>query len=361
MLRGLFINNFKAKDSIYESGLMVYNCIKDSYTFSIDYKEVDADHREIDFGYDFYFFNYHPTTMGWLDTKNLKRDLGFVMTMILEVSPNDIFVLCPSTHFDLYCVIDPSFESTMNNVISFSRPLEKVNYTFNNVQHEIPVIGTFGFATKGKGFQHVVDAINCEFDRAILKINIPFGDFVPESEKYAKYLAEICKSRAKVGIQVDVTHDYMTKEELIKWCGNNTLNCFLYDRNMPGLSATTDQAIVSERPLSVSNNPTFRHITKYLPSYPDFKLKDSIEKSIPIVRKMKEAWSSENFKKKFEEVVIDFEGKFRKVSCLSKYQLPIKSRNIFYLFSSRIRKYSKYIWNFNFLQILNSFKSNEVI
>jgi len=27
-------------------------------------------------------------------------------------------------------------------------------------EKEIPVIGSFGFATKGKGFQHVVEAVN---------------------------------------------------------------------------------------------------------------------------------------------------------------------------------------------------------
>ena len=210
--------------------------------------------------------------------------------MVLEVAPNDPFVLCPSNHFNAYCVLDPTLKSKNKKVYPFPRPLEQIDFELPTAVNEIPVIGTFGFATKGKGFQHVVDAVNKEFDRAIIKINIPYGDFVPESKSYAEFLGKICKEKAKPGIEVKVSHDFMDKNDLIKWCSLNTLNCFLYDRNMPGLSATTDQAIVSEKPLAISENETFRHILEYLQPYPVFSLKDSIAKSAGIVKQMKEDW-----------------------------------------------------------------------
>src|SRR6185503_19426138 len=123
----------------------------------------------------------------------------------------------------------------------------------------------------------------------------PFGDFVPDSEKYANYLGELCKKVAGQDVNVVISHDYMTKQELIEWCGQNTLNCFLYDRNLPGLAATTDQAIVSGRPLSVSENDTFRHILAYIPPYPRLSLKESIENSIPMVKQMQYDWSPATF------------------------------------------------------------------
>jgi hypothetical protein len=95
----------------------------------------------------------------------------------------------------------------------------------------------------------------------------------------------------------------MSKEKLIYWCSENSLNCFLYDRNMPGLAATTDQAITSERPLSVSNNSTFRHVTSYLQPYPKLSLKGSIESSTPFVKKMKENWSAKSFQFLFEKML----------------------------------------------------------
>ncbi len=329
---------------------MVYQCLLLSDKIALDYCEIDVTNREISTGYDFYLFNYHPATMKWLDTKHLKRQLGFVGTIILEVAPGDPFVMCPSKDFSFYCALDPTLRSAQKNVYSFPRPLDKVNFILPELKNEIPVIGSFGFATKGKGFQHVVDAVNKEFDKAIIRINIPYGDFVPNSKEYAAFLGDICKQRAKPGIQVEVTHDFMSKEALIRWCASNTLNCFLYDRNMPGLAATTDQAIVSGRPLSVSDNDTFRHITAYLPAYPVFSLQDAIDKSIPILKKMQDDWSPEKFARQFDDIIrnnlakINEEAKF--VS--GKFILPLKNYNFMDTVNARWKKYTRRLKKLNF-------------
>ena len=118
-------------------------------------------------------------------------------------------------------------------------------------------------------------------------------------------MAELCKKVAKKGIEVIVTNEYMTKEELINWCSQNTLNCFLYNRNQPGLSATTDQAISSGRPLAISNNPTFRHIHPYIKPYPYQSLKESINHSQSQVLKIQNDWHPLNFARQFEKVLND--------------------------------------------------------
>jgi len=95
----------------------------------------------------------------------------------------------------------------------------------------------------------------------------------------------------------------MSKPELIQWCARNTLNCFLYDRSQTGLSATTDQAIVSGRPLAVSANETFRHLHEYLTPYPLRSLKESIAISGSEVAAMREAWAPRAFARKFEDLL----------------------------------------------------------
>ncbi|WP_394767236.1 hypothetical protein [Ferruginibacter sp.] len=361
-MKGLFINNKKAKDSIFESGRMVYQSLLLSNAYTLDYQEVDINDRVITTGYDFYFFNYHPATMRWLQTKKLQKQLGFVITMILEVADNDPFVMCPSKHFNFYCALDPTVTSKQKNLHAFPRPLEKIDFKLSIIDNPIPVIGSFGFATKGKGFQHVVEAVNKEFDKAIVKINIPHGDFVPESKQYACFLGELCKKKAKPGIEVQITYDFMSKEALINWCAANTLNCFLYDRNMPGLSATTDQAIVSGRPLSVSNNDTFRHITAYLPPYPIFSLKDSIQKSVPIVNKMAYDWQPKRFAGKFEGLLNQYQPiiKLQKKS-ITEYILPIKEYNIFDTLNHRINKYKRKFRKLNIRTLLTAKSKNEII
>jgi hypothetical protein len=112
----------------------------------------------------------------------------------------------------------------------------------------------------------------------------------------------------KPGIKVEISQSNFTNQELIDWCSQNTINCFLYNREHlfnSGLCATTDQAIMSERPLLVSKDRTFRHIHKYLNYYPNISIKEAIETTLDGVKKMKSEWSSENFKNKFENILFN--------------------------------------------------------
>ena len=323
---------------------MVYNCLKLSSKYKLDYIEITPDQRKIPLGYDFYFFNYHPNTMAWMDTSRLKNIPGIIITIVLEVLPGDPFVMCPDNHFHSYCVLDPTIKIHNKKVFAFPRPLEVVDSIKPYEKREIPVIGTFGFATKGKGFHHVVEAVNREFNEAVVRINIPYGDFVPESETYAKFLANICRKKAKEGIEVVVTHEYMSKEKLIDWCAQNTLNCFLYDRDIQGLAATTDQAIVSGRPLAVSKNDTFRHILMYLTPYPEITLSEAIEKSIPAVKQMQHDWSREIFAQRFEEMldILISRHPFKKQQD-GDYEIPLAKKGVIEFLQKRYRKYKRFL------------------
>ena len=323
---------------------MVFNCLKLSNKYTLDYIEISAEKREIPLGYDFYFFNYHPFTMAWMDTSVLKKVFGLVITMILEVLPDDPFVMCPDNHFHGYCVLDPTIRCRNKKVFGFPRPLETIDELLPYKENEIPIIGSFGFATKGKGFQHVVEAVNKEFDQAIVKINIPYGDFVPQSKEYADYIGDLCKKKAKPGIQVIITHLYMEKRALIDWCAQNTLNCFLYDRNLPGLAATTDQVIVSGRPLAVSQNDTFRHILAYLSPYPTISLRAAITESPRIIQQIKKDWSSQNFSVKFEEILLILLKKYPSKRGISgKFVLPELKNNLSEKIKKRYRKYKRFL------------------
>ena len=306
--RGIFVNAQKANCSIYESGVMVYQCLKLSDKYSLDYMEIDPHNLKLN-KYDFYFFNYHHATTNFIDTKTIRQLPGLTLATILETLPNNPFPLCPPGDFDIYCAIDPTMNVPDRRVYAFPRPLEVAEHITPYKETEIPVIGSFGFATPGKGFELVVDAVNREFDEAIVRINIPCSTYADDvtfklfKQKYSDYLSGLCKKVAKPGIKVIITNDFMNKNELIEWCGKNTLNCFFYDRNQPGLAATTDQAITSERPLLVSANETFRHIHKYIKPYPYQSLKEAIKFSRAAVLKMKEDWHPRRFAERFETVL----------------------------------------------------------
>ena len=311
--RGLFLNQEKANCSIYESGVMVFEALKLSERYELEYYELSpATVPGVGMHYDFYVFNYHHATMAWLDTKSVSKLPGVKLTFVLEMLPNQPFALCPPDDFDGYCVLDPTMNVDNSKVYGFPRPLEDAGRLEPYQDTGIPIIGSFGFGTAGKGFELVVDAVNREFRRAVVRINIPpatFADndtFKLHKMSYAQYLTDLCRKVAAPGIDVQVTYDFLSKQELINWCGENTLNCFLYHRDQPGLAATTDQAISSGRPLAVSANETFRHIHQYIRPYPFLSLREAIQTTAPAVKKMQEDWHPLNFGKRFESVLGDY-------------------------------------------------------
>lgn len=310
--RGLFLNSESAQCSIYESGRMAYDCFKISDRYQLDYQEIAQHNTQIG-AYDFYLFNYHHVTMGWLNTDSIRQLPGKKFTIVLETLPGDPFALCPPDVFDAYLALDPTMDLPDDSrVYAFPRPLESVPCLPPLREPEIPVIGTFGFATPGKGFERVVEAVNREFKQAIVRINIPratYADdatFVLHRANYASYLADLCRRVANPGIQIQVTNDFLSKEQLINWCAQNSLNCFLYHRDQPGLAATTDQAIASGRPLAVSANETFRHIHAYTKPYPFQSLRQSMQSSVSAVLQMQQDWAPQAFAQKFEGVLADF-------------------------------------------------------
>jgi glycosyltransferase involved in cell wall biosynthesis len=328
--RGVFINTAQASCSIFESGRMVYNCIRESEHHTLDYFSLDmldvaalagegrikplkpqAGMPEDPGEYDFWVFNWHFVTMAsHLDPESIRRLPGRKFTVVLELEPSDPLKLVPPGVFDGYIALDPSAPTT-NAIFPFPRPLEGDPRDPASPARAVPVIGSFGFGTPSKGFELLVEAANREFDRAVVRINIPYGTHVGPTDAfhgqdYAKYIAALCKRIAKPGIDVRFTYDYMSPEQLIDWCGDNDLNCFMYTRRQSGLSATTDQAIMSGRPLLTSSNDTFRHIHRYIPPYPVMGLREAIETTTPQVRKMQREWS----RNAFGETFLGMLGKF---------------------------------------------------
>ena len=338
ILRGLFLNTQKDVCSIYESGKMTFDCLVQSTNYSLDYIELGPQNREIELGYDFYLFNYHWVQMGWLDTKFIKQLPGFKATIVLEMSQNSPFDCVSNIDFDAYIVLDPTCKHFLTNVYAFPRPLEITHLASRYIEKAVPVIGTFGLSFSDKGFDEIVKAVNKEFDKAIIRINVPKSHNVTPLV-LTEFKDKISLINLKRGIKIELTDHYFDKPQLINWCSQNTLNVFLYNRRVGnGLSATTDQAIASGRPLAVSTNPTFRHIHSYITPYPYLSLKESIRTTIPIVEKIQKEWSCREFVLKFEKVLTDNIIPTSNKKGEARIQLPIIANGSGSLFKGLARR-----------------------
>ncbi|MHB0992499.1 MAG: glycosyltransferase [Burkholderiales bacterium] len=359
--RGVFINTAKANCSIYESGRMVYNCLKESDYHTLDYFSLDMldvpalagegrikpldksqnDETDGTDSYDFWVFNWHFLTMApHLDPESIRRLPGRKFTVVLELEPSDPLKLVPPDVFDGYIALDPSAPST-GEIFPFPRPLEGDPRNPNSTFPDVPVIGSFGFGTPGKGFELLVEAVNREFEQAIVRINIPRGTYTGSTDDfhgqdYSKYIAALCKSIAKPGIDVRFTYDFMSPEELVDWCADNDLNCFMYTRRQSGLSATTDQAIMSGRPLLTSSNDTFRHIHRYIAPYPVIGLRQAIETTTPMVHRLQRDWSRKSFNETFQLMLAKF-GLITLDTALESTPATQDKRRLTIMFASRNR------------------------
>lgn len=318
MKTGLFINTRRSQCSIYESGRMFYHSIL-SDEYRVDYVEVQhLDKTKLHSGiiscdnllesYDFYIFNYHPLTMRQIegiDASKLKNLPGIKISIILEMNENQAFPIqynLNENDFDHYIILDPTFVSSKTNLHAFPRPLTN----FKDIVEikelpEIPIIGSFGFPNDDKNFPKIIEQASKEFEKSIVKINIPRATYMDDRLRIA--IIHSCLNAQRANVDLQITDYFMSDNELVDWCRGNHLNVFLYSRNMPGLAATPDQVIISGAPLLVSDNTTFRHLHPYIQYFPKLSFKEAITNSQVGIKKIREDWSKTVFVEKFKKLI----------------------------------------------------------
>lgn len=307
-MRGIFYNSKEALCSIWESGKMVYNSLKKSSHYTLDYSE----EQQLDFSYDFAIFNQHFTVNNWMNESIIREFNKPTFCIVTEISFSQNPVSCSPDYFSHYIVLDPTINET-ENIHAFCRPLEDFDLSNEDkklIDYDVPKIFSFGFATLGKEWHKIVELVQNDYDEAFIHFNIPKGSYIPDSmqtEQINIIKKNISAVLKKPGIFIKITSDNYSKEELIELCSKKTINCFFYNRQhlfSSGLSAVTDQAISSGRPLFVTSDCTFRHIHKYIDCYPNIGIKDAIEKTRDGVLSMKSDWSTKNFLMKFEKILL---------------------------------------------------------
>ena len=308
--RGLFLNQLPAQCSIYESGVMIKDILKNSAEYILDYVETDetlvgVNQKE---KYDFVIVNWHPRTLT-ISSYKLSNFHGILISVILEVTPDNCFFYTSKDWFDAHMIIDPTKEKR-DNLYPFPRPLEVVKELPKLLRTDKIVLGSFGFMNPKdnqancKKYTEVIENAN-RIKNCIVRLNFPVGTYtgVPLSflEAYGKKL----KKMASRSVKVEVTHNYMSKSELINWCAENTVNVFPYYRDIPGLSAVTDQAITANRPIIITDSVAFRHMRPYISYYPEQSYKELILSTPPGIRKMRNDWSPEKFREKFRVLLME--------------------------------------------------------
>lgn len=287
-MRILFVSRKSERCGVADYGRRVYDILKQR--FDIELREVEG---EIDVSnYELVIWNYHHATLPWLLNKN--QEVRNKQVMIFHEGP--ILYTCS------VIINSDSTVSEQPGMFSSPRPLFE-NIVFEDKENDVPTIGSFGFGFADKGYWRIAKMVCREFDRARIRLNIPFAEFGDTTGEMARKEIEKVRSYLKPGIELQVSHRFLGHGELLNFLNGNDINLFLYDPlQTRGLSSTIDYALSARKPIGISTSAMFRHLPREI-CVEDSSIKEVMSKGIEPLLSVYEKHSNENLLNKYEQVI----------------------------------------------------------
>lgn len=310
MTKILFVNHKKSQCGVYEFGRNIGNALKKSALEFVYCECGSSDELKTAINRhapDAVIYNYHPTTLSWLNTAVTKRINVPQIGLIHEVTQS-VADAADNRLFNFHIAHDPTL--LLKNPLVFKVGRLIPPYERRVDAPTITTIGSFGFGTDGKGFEKIIAFVEQEFDEVVIRFNIPFATFGDTDGANARSIADECRGVIKKSdIRLEITHDYLDQAEVLDFLAGNSINVFLYeDRGLPrGLSSATDLALASGRPIAVSPNEMFRHVLDAVPSISvaDRSLKEIIASGVAPLERFYREWSGEMLCWEYERICND--------------------------------------------------------
>jgi len=317
MKKILYVNHKKQQCGVYEFGKNIGDALIGSTKYKFKYFECDS-FQELKGEYrsfkpDVIIYNYHPSTMEWIyPMGKYKLPLTYLINAIHIGTIHEVYQRSAdeanNTIFDFHIAPDPTL-LLKNPIVYKTGRLLTGKPKELKPDNSIPVVGSFGFATPGKGFEKIVKLVQEEFDEAVINLNIPSSKYCDEAGVNARKIADECRSLiVKNSVKLNITHNYLDNEDLQEFLSLNSINVFFYDDQVNrGISSTPDAAIVSGRPIAISRSRLFRHLFNCNPSIciEDSSLKGIISNGTAPIEHLWKEWSSETLVWEYERIVKD--------------------------------------------------------
>jgi hypothetical protein len=314
MANVLLVNHKEKQCGVYQYGLSLGKILNRSKKHNIIYVECENIQDLIGFveKYDpkAIIYNYYSSTLPWVP-----QTLSYLVfkklikiCIIHEVNHQLISTIRPNPIFDAFIVIDPTAPET-TCVINTPCMIRDFSYVtvpkLENVVH--PVIGAFGFGFGNKGYLRVIDKVKLEYDEALIRLHIPYAKFGDEFGIQANERALECRTAVEgTKIQLDITHDFWTQEEVYIFLSQNDINLFLFDE-MPtrGLSGSVEFALSTKTPIMINKTTMFRHLIDAVPSIfvEDTTIAEVIRHGTTPLDPYREKWSNEKLISKYEYII----------------------------------------------------------
>ncbi len=311
----LFVSHREKQCGVYQFGLNIGGTLRASTRYGFRYVECagpEECHRVIrETAPVAVIYNHHPSTMPWISRRVVRQSRVLSIGVIHEIT-QAVADEADDLTFDFHVAPDPTLE--LRNPIVFKTG--RFIPSFAGARADagvaaapaVPVIGSFGFGTEGKGFEDLIRRVQAEFDEAVIRLHIPSADFSDRDGAAARAIAARCQALiTKPGIRLELRHDFLSNEELLAFLAGNSLNAFLYEQQKSGrgISSVTDYALAVGRPIAVSRSSMFRHLHGVRPpiTVEDASLRDILTAGVAPLAPLVAAWTAENLVRDYEHAV----------------------------------------------------------
>lgn len=256
-------------------------------------------------------YNYHSITTQWMNDRNIRnRYTNIKHIMIhydLQQSHIDTFNPEKFNGFNYVITDNETLNVDDTNVFKVTRSLPYTDIVADELRKDnIPIIGFQGFGLPHKGIIHIANQIQAEFDEAIFRLHMPFSYYVDRHGTQARErIREIQNIIKKPGIKVEVSHNFLSDQEIVQWLHSNTINCYFID-TMPGsgIASSPDYAIAARRPIAVNSSNMLKNLHNLEPSIEIEKnsLKQIIANGITPLLPIYNKYKQENVLRDYEHI-----------------------------------------------------------
>jgi len=290
----LFVNPAQKVCGVHQYGKRVAEILEKDSRYDFIYLEVPKDDPT-----DFYssLVEISPTHIIW--NRN-NGDFGWLSTISPYLTQKQIAIhhedqLPHGINWQALLTADLS-ENEHENIYALPRPLYEKELESNEA-NDVITIGSFGFGFTNKGMTRLVQRVCEEYDEAVINLHLTAAFYGDSNGSEMRAVSEQChKVINKPGIKLNITHDFISNEEVLEFLNKNDINIFTYDE-MPGrgLSSAMDYALSVNRPFAVNGTWMFRHLWSDRPevNLDNHSISDVLNLGLEPVKFFQNKWSND--------------------------------------------------------------------
>ena len=304
----LIINHSVQNCGVYQYGKRFSNVLKKSKNINFVYLELES-HLQLDlhienYNPEFIIYNYLDGTMPWVNSETVDKIRKKRIKQLLIVHNVGY-----ATFFDYYLHQNPYYNEVDDFNFAIKRPLFDFSPNLIEKNDEYINIGSFGFGFKVKHFHDICRLVNEQLYDKKVRVNLHLTNsyFCPNSNDIDSIKKE-CLSNLKSPLhQLNMTHDFISDQEMLNFLYKNDLNVFFYTKypSYNGISSTIDYALSVKKPIAICDSNMFSHISDVRPSIciENNNLMTIINNGFDPLLDKYNSWSNDNFIINIENII----------------------------------------------------------